>query len=200
MEQLNNFLKKPVPRAAKIFAVLLLIFNLMAFFSYFSALSNPELLRQAAQAMGLSLSQEQYQALISSIPLQMVFSGITIAGLLLILFNRTWGFLLFAVSPILSSIFSLVSGDLLGMLTSLLPVFIMLLFLRTSSSPQPGAIPSSRSEPVSSNYSFNLPDKADPDNEAFPRPYRDAGETNAPATSGGRLEEEGTERQNRQDS
>lgn len=129
-----NFLKKQmngkVGLGAKIYAALLIVYNGMAFASYYNILRSPDILRQVGETNpALKMTEEQIAGILAELPLQLAMVGIVMFGLLLLILNQRWGFILFAASPTVNAVSSMLGGDLLGGLSALLPVVLMALIL-----------------------------------------------------------------------
>ena len=149
---MNQLFKRDVPKGARILAGVILVINLFLVAGVLLFLRDPELIRESMKGMAL-FTEEELQALRAEIPMQLVMSGMVIIGLLLIIFKNTWGYILYAIPPVITAFQSLLMGDLGGVGQSLLGVVVMglLIFL-----PRREPLRMERQENAS-NYSYNIP-------------------------------------------
>ncbi len=132
MDFINKFKGIKIPAAAKIFALMLLAFGFYSMALYFKVLLNTEGIKatvekMAAQSGGnpVVITDAQIQTLKNTMIFQLVLTGISLIGLAIIFFERSWGYLVFALASGLLGLFALIKGDLVGIMSGLLPVLVM---------------------------------------------------------------------------
>lgn len=144
-------LKGNVPKGAKIFAGLLLIINGIVLGSLVMIMNRPDILREAFEGSPL-LTEGEIQALLASAPLQLAVSVLLILGLILLIMNRRWGFVLYALPTLYGAVNNYLEGNSRGALSSLLQFLVMaLLIFLVRSGPSPA-----RRQELASNYSYNV--------------------------------------------
>lgn len=129
MNYLKKLMSEKVNIGARIYAMMLIVYNGMSVLSYYNIMKNPDILRQAAGNMSLQMTEEQVQTVIAEIPLQLALIGIMIFGLVMLILNQRWGFIPFAAIPTYNAIMSFLGKDPMGGFTALLPVVLMALIL-----------------------------------------------------------------------
>lgn len=131
MDFINKFKGIKIPAAAKIFALMLLAFGVYSMGLYFKVLQNPEGIKATVEKMvaqsggNVTITDAQTQTLKNTMIFQLVLTGISLIGLAIIFFERSWGYLVFAPSSGLLGFFALIKGDLVGIMSGLLPVLVM---------------------------------------------------------------------------
>ena len=133
-ENLNlNFIKEKlniqINLGAKIYAAILIAYNVMGFVSYYNIMKNPSVLQQAAQNMNLTMTDEQVQQIVGGIPIQLALAAVVIFGLLMLVLNQPWGIIPFAAVMVINSITAFISKDIMSGLSALLPVALMILII-----------------------------------------------------------------------
>jgi len=153
MEKIKRKLKGPVPKGARIFAGLLIVINGIVLASLLFIVSRPELLREPVEGE-LMLTEAEIQVLLAEAPIVLVVTGVILLGLILILFKKAWGFILYALPMLFNGINNLRVGETRGFATSLLQVTIMGLLIFLVRSRPAKDRPIEQGEP--SNYKYNV--------------------------------------------
>ncbi|NLB22178.1 MAG: hypothetical protein GX833_02795 [Clostridium sp.] len=146
-------LKGPVPKGARIFAGLLMVINGIVLASLLFIVSRPDLLREPLEGNQV-LTEAEIQVVLSEAPIVLVVTGIILLGLILILFKKAWGYILYALPMLFNGINNLRVGETRGFVTSLLQVTIMGLLIFLVGSRPAKARPIQQGEP--SNYRYNV--------------------------------------------
>lgn len=153
METIKRKLKGPVPKGARIFAGLLIVINGIVLASLLFLVRRPDLLREPIEGEFM-LTEAEIQIFLAEAPMVLVVTSVILLGLILILFKKAWGFILYALPMLFNGINNLRVGETRGFVTSLLQVAIMGLLLFWVGSRPAKTRPIEQGEP--SNYRYNV--------------------------------------------
>lgn len=132
MDFINKFRGIRVPAAAKIFALMLLALSVYSMTLYFKVLLDTEGIKATVENMAVQnggnpvvITDAQIQTLKNTMIFQLAMTAISVIGLVIIFFERSWGYVPFALASGLLGVFALIKGDLVGIMSGLLPVLVM---------------------------------------------------------------------------
>ena len=153
MEFIKRKLKGPVPKGARIFAGLLIVINGILMASLLFMVNRPDILREPLEGAEV-FTEAEIQVILAEAPMVLMVTGLILLGLILILFRKAWGYILYALPMLFSGINNLRVGEARGFATSLLQVVVMGLLLFLVRSRPAKARPIQQGEP--SNYRYNV--------------------------------------------
>lgn len=168
MTKKEGWWNRRVSGGAKLLTVMYLVFELLLLAVLVFGILNPDLLREVAREFpeGGSNAFEILQIAFPIVAGVVLFSLI---GLILILANQAWGFILFAIPPGILILLSFYSGDFSGVPVLLISIGLLafLLFFGPAHTPTNRSGRTRRhlveSNPASANYRVNLPSADAPD-------------------------------------
>lgn len=162
MTKKEGWWNRRVSGGAKLLAGMFLVFELLLLAVLVFGMLNPELLRDVAMDFP-EAGESAVEILRLAFPIVAGVVLFSLIGLILILANRAWGFILFAIPPGILILLSFVSGDFSGVPVLLISIGLLafLLFFGPAHTPTDRSGRPRRhlieSTPSSANYRVNLP-------------------------------------------